>query len=140
MSECVVTELEGMRKINQEAYTATLEKISTSGYTSDDFSHLRGQVAYICTSTRPDSSFVGAQLAQVKPCDATAKDVRLLNSAVTHLQSNPRGIMFPKLDLDSLVLRGYADASFANADTSSQLGMVILLCDRNGNASLIHYA
>ncbi len=48
---------------------------------------------------------------------------------------------FPKLDIDTLQVRGYADASFANnADNTSQLGMVIVLADGKGNACLIHYA
>eukprot|EP00171_Calliarthron_tuberculosum_P023237 IDg23237t1 len=43
--------------------------------------------------------------------------------------------------MNSLCIRGYADAGFAsNSDMSSQLGMIILLADDNGKASVIHYA
>ncbi len=37
--------------------------------------------------------------------------------------------------MDTLQVRGYADASFANnADNTSQLGMVVVLADANRNA------
>ncbi len=84
---------------------------------------------------------MSAQLAQVKPEDATASHVRTLNSAISHLVKNPRGIGFIKLDAETLQVRRYADASFANnADYTSQLSMVVVLSDAHGNACPIHYA
>ena len=46
-----------------------------------------------------------------------------------------------KLDISSLVVRGCADPSFAtNEDHSSHLGMLVLLCNENGNALIIYYS
>ncbi len=50
------------------------------------------------------------------------------------------GIVFAKLDLDSLVVRGYSDAAFANNETYVSLGTIITLCDNNGNANIVHYS
>ncbi len=44
------------------------------------------------------------------------------------------------MDPNSLDICGFADASFSgNADHSSQIGMAIVLKDRDNNAALIHY-
>ena len=51
------------------------------------------------------------------------------------------GILFPKLDLESVKVVGYSDASFAgNKDLSSQFGMFILIVDKYEKACVIHYA
>ncbi len=98
-------------------------------------------MSHIAISTRPDSSCVSAQLAQTKRGEETAKEVRLPNSAIKHIQDNPRGTVFPELDKESLIIRGYSDASFtSNADLTSQLWMIILLSDATGNSTTVHYA
>ncbi len=86
-------------------------------------------------------AFVNAQLAQVKSTEAKQCDAKLLNDAVRFIQSVPRNLKFPKLDLASLKVCGYSDASFANnADLTSQLWIFVLPRDRFSNASIIHYA
>ena len=51
------------------------------------------------------------------------------------------GLLFPKLDLGSLKIVRYSDASFAgNKNFSSQLGMVVLLVDKQHKACVINYA
>lgn len=127
--------------LTQEEYSEKLVMLSPNNFTSEEFAHLRGQLAYVATSTRPDVSYVNAKLAQVVSTKAEPSDVRLVNAAVKTLQKHRRGLCFPKLDLSSLVVRGYADAGFStNSDNSSQLGIVVTLCDKHDNASILHYA
>ncbi len=46
-----------------------------------------------------------------------------------------------KLDSECLRIRAFADASFAtNHDHTSQLGHIVMLCDKQDNACIIHYA
>jgi hypothetical protein len=49
-------------------------------------------------------------------------------------------IIFCKLDVKSLHVVFYSDASFAgNLDLSSQIGGIILLKDKNGNVHVLHW-
>ena len=52
----------------------------------------------------------------------------------------PNTLIYRLIDPESLVICGYADASFAgNVDHSSQIGMAIVLKDHDDNAAYIHY-
>ncbi len=90
------SKIESSCLFSQQNYSITLEKISPKDFSPDAFAHLRGQLAYVATSTRPDLAYINAKLAQVPFSRATADDVRLLNSAVKVLKENPRGLTFPK--------------------------------------------
>ncbi len=91
-----------MVSLHQTEYAASLKKLSRSNFTNKEISHSRGQLPYIATSSRPDTDFASAQLAEVKRSDASASHVRTLNSAVSHLNRHPRGTCLPKLDMDTL--------------------------------------
>ena len=126
--------------LSQQSYVDKLVKISPDSFTPEDFAHLRGQLAYVATSTRPDVAYLNAKLAQITSREASAKDVHCLNNAIRTLQKHPRGLKYPKLDIESLKIRGYADAGFAtNKDHSSQLGMIVVLVDKFDRAAIIHY-
>ncbi len=65
----------------------------------------------------------------------------MLSEVVELLKTRQRGIMFPKLDLKTVCIRGYADAVFAsNTDLTSQLGMIIFLMGAQNYAVIIHYS
>ena len=128
-------------ELSQSNYAESLHPLNSSNFTPEQFAHLRGQLAYIAHLTRPDVAYSSARLSQVKPEEVSRSDVLLLNHAVNKCRKNPLSLHIPKLDLDSLYICGYSDASFAsNKDLTSQLAMVILLADANNNASLIHYS
>lgn len=56
------------------------------------------------------------------------------------LDNKTRGLRFVKLDIKSLKLVVFTDASFANnPDLSSQIGFVIALVDDANNANIIHW-
>ena len=49
-----------------------------------------------------------------------------------------RELFFPKLDIDSFVIRGYADTGFSNSpDLKSQLAIVIVLVDKHDNGAVV---
>ncbi len=51
------------------------------------------------------------------------------------------GLLQQKLDKDSLFLRVYTDTSFANNDgLSTQLGYLVLLCDKHDKCNVLHYS
>lgn len=52
-----------------------------------------------------------------------------------------RGIKFVKLEINTLRIVVFTDASFANnADLTSQIGYVIVLADSNNDANIIHWS
>lgn len=62
-------------------------------------------------------------------------------SAATALNGKKFGLLFPKLARKKLVVRGYADDGFAtNKDFSSQLGMIVTLCDKYDNAAILQFS
>lgn len=93
------------------------------------------------THTRPDISCRVAQLAQVTEESFSATHVKDLNSTVLYVkQSAEQGIIQQPLDLDSLYIRVYTDASFANnADQSSQLGYIVALCDKFNRCNVLSF-
>lgn len=84
--------------------------------------------------TRLDISCAVAKLTQVTdrmfPEDALTH-VKALNHVIKHLKrTQDMAIKYPVLDRDTLRLKCYSDASYAdNADGSSQLGYIIFLSD-----------
>lgn len=51
------------------------------------------------------------------------------------------GLRFVPLDIDSVRIAVFADASFAcNSDLTSQLGFVIALADKTNAANILHYS
>ena len=105
------------------------------------FSHILRKLGYIANGTRPDMSFDFSSLSRLKTKDLSSTHIRDLNQDVRELQKTELGIVFPKLDIESVCIRGYSDAGFANTDDlKSQLSIMIFLIDKHCNASLIHYA
>ena len=139
-SGCIITRNPHNFLISQQRYTKKLRTIPKDQWNEKNFASLRGKVSWITNTTRPDSVFCTSYLSQKRGENITEEDFKLLNATVRHLVKNERGLIYPKMDLSSLRIYGYADAAFAgNADLSSQLGMIILLCDNKHRCAIIHY-
>jgi hypothetical protein len=69
-------------------------------------------------------------------------DAKALNKRLDWQIKNPsRGLKFIKLDVDTLQLLVFTDASFANnKDLSSQIGYVIVLADATKKANIVHWS
>lgn len=97
-------------------------------------------MAYVAAYKRRYVAYLTAQLAQVVSREATDKDVRILNPTVIASKEKKLVLLFQKFDHNSLVIKGYAGSGFAtNKDCSSQPGMIVTLCDKDGKAAILHY-
>ena len=69
------------------------------------------------------------------------KDAKALNKRIQWQIDHPnRGLRFVQLDLNSLKLVIFTDASFANYhNLSSQIGFVITLVDSSNKANILHW-
>lgn len=123
--------------VDQHAYTECL----TADFprTPQGFATARGKASYATASTRPDQACAINQASQVRASLVEPKDHDLLASAITSLKT-PRELIFPHLDLKTLEIRVYADASWANNRVlSSQLGFMVFLADGSGKCALINW-
>ena len=80
--------------------------------------------------TRPEISFEVSQInTRVK--NATVADILSVNKVIKFVKSTPSSISIPKLDLKSLSITVFADASFNNLpDGGGQGGYIIFLNDK----------
>jgi hypothetical protein len=87
----------------------------------------RARGAYIATICQPEASFDLAAAAQAS--EPTKEEIARLNKRIIWQKENvTRGLNFIPLDLSSMKLYAFVDASFANnKDMSSQMGYVIAL-------------
>jgi hypothetical protein len=95
----------------------------------------------VATVSQPEAAFDLSFAAQaVGP--PTKEQIEQLNKRLQwQFNNSSRGLRFIKLDLDSLQLVTFTDASFANnKDLSSQIGYVIAISDKDGNANILHWS
>lgn len=104
------------------------------------FSSTRASAAWLA-HTRPDLGCAVNKIAQVSEREFDSNSTRSLNALIKKAKAGrDLALYYPMLDRQTLRLRVYADASFAgNADLSSQLGFVILLCDASGRSHVLSY-
>jgi hypothetical protein len=121
--------------VHQQRYISKLMPLCKQA-TFKQFRSLRAKLSWI-TQTRPDVSCAVALAAQVTEGRYHGDPlvyINQLNRVIKHLKKVPDlPLRFPILDLSTLRLQVYSDASYANnADGSSQLGYIIFLADGNG--------
>ena len=113
--------------------TQPLDLTSSRGETrksvspKDQYVAQRARGAYIATVCQPESAFNLSFAAQVT--DPQEANIKQLNKRIQWQIDNPtRGLTFVPLDINSLSLLIFTDASFANnKDLSSQIGFVMEL-------------
>jgi hypothetical protein len=121
--------------VHQQRYISKLIPLSKNA-TFKQFRSLRAKLSWI-TSTGPDVSCAVALAAQVTE-DRYNGDpgeyIEQPNRVIKHLKKiTDLPLRFPQLELSTLRLQVYYDASYANnGDGSSQLGHIIFLVDGNG--------
>ena len=110
------------------------------GTTFTEFRSIRARIAWLSHS-RPDVSCSINRSAQVTDSTFGAGSIKELNKAIKYVLSTRNiGLSYPKLDTNSLHLRTYAEASFAsNHDLTSQLGYLVLLCDKKNRCHILSY-
>jgi hypothetical protein len=126
--------------LHQKEHASRLKPLPQTA-TYKHFQSMRKNVQWL-GHTRPDIACSTKKLAQINESifNRERKDcIKQLNKTVSHVQKNPDVVLnYPKLDMDLLRLRVYADASFAsNRDEASQLALVIFLADKHDNCQPI---
>ena len=138
-----LTQSHNQLSVDQNAYVETispieLKKTHTIETSSElltpqlhtAFRAIVGKLSWACGTTRPDISFDCCVLStqQAKP---TYKNVNDANKSLREAKCNKFSLQFKKLDIPSLRIAVYSDASFANLpDGSSQGGHIIFFCDK----------
>ncbi len=127
-------------EIHQRAYIERQEELPQD---SDfvQFRRARAKLSWLVYN-RPDICVVTSKLAQMPAETFEDMHVKQYKSAVRYLQSTRQmALRMRKMDPTTLQIRAYADASFStNRDHTSQLGYIALLCDKNDNACMLHFA
>jgi hypothetical protein len=79
------------------------------------------------------------RLSQITPENINSEATNSCNDLNDYLKKTlKRNLIFCRLDVKSLHVVFYSDASFAgNLDLSSQIGCIILLKDKHGNAHVL---
>lgn len=97
----------------------------------DQYTAQRARGAYIASVCQPEASFDLAAAAQHK--EPTADDAKALNKRLEWQMANAdRGLHSVPLDLSTVKLYTFVDASFANnSDYSSQIGFIIVLANED---------
>ena len=125
--------------VNQNSYTETILPIPISkeqrdnphrSLTKEETTSLRaslGKLNWLAGMTRPEISFEVCQIS-TRVNNATVADILSVNKVIKFVKSTPSSISIPKLDLKSLSITVFADASFNNLpDGGSQGGYIIFL-------------
>ena len=126
--------------IHQSTYINRLKQLEPNcSYT--EFRSARARITWI-QITRPEIAARVNFLSQATEKLFGSEYVKMFNDMVAELQKNPnRGIKMKKLDIDSLHIKSNSDCSLANnADLPSQLGFIILLCDKYNNCNILSFS
>ena len=128
--------------ITQKDYINTISLISL---TKDDYKdpkrklsptettklrEILGKLNWVSGMTRPKISFFVCETStRIK--DATISDLIAANKTIKFIQNTPTYILVPKLHLESLYIKLFADASFNNLHNGgSQGGFIVFICDK----------
>ena len=125
---------------NEVDIKGTRGKVRRLATPKDQYVAQRARGAYIASMCQPEASFDLSFAAQcINPME---DDTKLLNQRLKwQINNSKRGLKFVPLDLSSIQLVVFTDASFAgNRDFSSQIGFVTILMDNNNNDNIIHWS
>ena len=136
------TDVEQSGQLISADMTRYIKDLKQPDGTWSAFASARAKLAWI-VYTRPDICASIAKLAQVT-LEIFEKDAekytKTIVSLIKYVQSNPLKMSYPKLDLESLSIRAYSDASHAsNFDGSSQLGYIVVLRDKHSRFSILQF-
>jgi len=128
------------RTISQREYISRL-KVMPYSSTFGDMRSMRAKLAW-ATHTRPDIACAISMLSQVTEVQYGIGNIKEVNRIIRYLQATPDvSLRYHKLDVDSLRMLVYVDASYNNTTNNrSQLGYIILLADKTDRCSILHYA
>ena len=127
-------------KLGQPEHLSKILKIPLD-ISFDGFRSVRACFGWLSHS-RPDVCCAVNRAAQVTVDTFDKRHIQELNKAILRVRSSlDLFLKYETLDISTLHIRAYVDASFAtNEDHSSQLGYVILLCDATDRCHFLDFA
>ncbi len=127
--------------MDQNQYLKDVEHLPVSA-SFPAFRSMRMKLGWLGNSLA-DCAIEISQLAQVPDVifrDHYREIVKRINRVLTYAVDNPVALQVPKLDLETLQVIGFSNASFANVyDLTSQLEHIVYVTDGRGNAAPIHF-
>ena len=139
--------------ISQKEYTSSIQPITVPKLPESNqheivqdpkfhkaFRGIVGQISWAAGVTRPDAAFNACILStfQAQP---TCRNLLDANKALRDLKSSEVQISYPCMDLKSIKIVIYADASYGNLhDGGSMGGHIVFLSDINGACAPISWA
>ncbi len=116
-------------------------KLVPMGATFKKFQSARACLSWMCL-TRPDISCSVNRACQVMEDGFESWHIKELNKSISHFTNTKSVILqYPELDVGSIHLRAYSDASFAtNDDIFSQVGHIILLADQFNRCHVLWFS
>lgn len=135
----VLSKLQNRYSLTAPSHVSKMKVIEKEIASKEEYVSQRARGAYIASVCRPDLSFRFSYAAQF--LDPQEPDFKMLNKAITCcVETDTGGLKYIPLDLNSLHMAVFIDASFAgNSDYTSQLGFVACLMDNEGNSNIVHY-
>jgi hypothetical protein len=108
--------------------------------TFEQYSSLLACLLWV-SHARPDAAAFASLCASDRKEHVDETTIRAMNNVLAHLKDTvDLALSFPALDVESLHIVAYADASFANRrDKSSQLGYVLCLRYKTGKMCILGY-
>ena len=99
-----------------------------------------GKLNWLAGMTRPEISFTVSDVSS-RITSAKISDIKLINKTIKFLKTTEGFIKIPKLDVTSLKIKVFTDASFNNLmDGQSQGGHIVLVTDSYNNSSVISWS
>jgi hypothetical protein len=135
-------DFDGTLRISHQSYVENLSNVKADLHNDIAFVRTaRGKVFWVATWTRPDAAFAMGRIGQITPEIINSEARKSCNDLNDYLKKTvKRNLIFCKLDVKSLHVLFYSDASFAgNLDLSSQIGGTILLEYLHSNAHVLHW-
>jgi len=142
----------GMLKLHQNDYIETLKPVQVPKETSsrrsdqlgerevEQFQALIGQLNWLSTQSRPEIGFSVCELSKLGKSKPIVDDLMRANKVVKRVQDDRYAISFPALNISSLSVECYSDASYGNLDDGgSQGGYLIFLTDGESRRALISW-
>lgn len=127
-------------EMDQNAYVARISTAKTER-TPEAFATVKGKLHYATSNSRPDHACAINLLSQTLPGSAQEEQFKELDRINAEMHATELGLSYGPLDLESVELCVYSDASFANCpDFRSQLGYVVFMRDKHDCCSLISWA
>jgi len=133
---------EPLRSFNIDQARYAEEKVPLAiGTAVETFMSARAALAWVCQS-RPDVFCAIYRAAQATATSFCPHNGQKFYTAVKYsFKAKARTLYYALLERESLLLRVYADASFAASDDlSSQLGYTVLLRDDDDNCHVLAYS